>query len=294
MAVMGARPTLRSRAPSGFTIIELLVVVAVVGVLMAVLLPALGHARACAVITGELSTARQFITAHQMYTSDAKDWVMPGYASNTMVRNGKVIVKDAAGQRLVASPIANRYPWRLMPYMDYTIPINYRDAGIIGALPDQDKEYAVSLAPRFGLNQAFVGGSADSDGTGVALADSSTIRQNAVNYFGNRWYVSRSSEVRAPSDLIVFTSSYGSPAMGNVVLDGYFKALPPKFFNRIWKPTNFRDAAEPVDTGFVSFRFSGKTVAAHFDGHAATLTWEECQDMRKWAPRAQTPDWPHP
>lgn len=54
----------------GFTLVELLVVIAVVGVLVGVLLPALGEARRAAQRTECLMRVRQLVLAQAMYASD--------------------------------------------------------------------------------------------------------------------------------------------------------------------------------------------------------------------------------
>jgi prepilin-type N-terminal cleavage/methylation domain-containing protein/prepilin-type processing-associated H-X9-DG protein len=67
----------------GFTLVELLVVVGLVAMLISLLLPALGKARAAAQATRCLSNLRQMGNAWQMYTSENKGrlmdyaWYMP-------------------------------------------------------------------------------------------------------------------------------------------------------------------------------------------------------------------------
>jgi len=38
-------------------------------------------------------------------------------------------------------------------------------------------------------------------------------------------------------------------------------------------------------------RFNRKAAVGFLDGHAGLLGWEELQDMRHWAPKADRPDW---
>jgi len=58
---------------TAFTMIELLVVVAIIAVLLGVLLPALGQAREQAQITASQANLRQLATAHRAYAADHND-----------------------------------------------------------------------------------------------------------------------------------------------------------------------------------------------------------------------------
>lgn len=70
------RATRTTRA--GFTLIELLVVIGVVGTLIAVLLPALGRARAAGQAVQSLSRMRQVQAGWSIYAFDEDDTIVPG------------------------------------------------------------------------------------------------------------------------------------------------------------------------------------------------------------------------
>ena len=63
----------------GFTIVELLVVIAVIAVLAGLLLPAVQKARLAADRTDEMSSARQLMLAWDAYAVQYKESVLPGY-----------------------------------------------------------------------------------------------------------------------------------------------------------------------------------------------------------------------
>src|SRR5262245_22199017 len=73
---------LRRVRPRGFTLVELLVVIAVIAVLTALLLPVLVHAREEGRRVTCLSNLRQISQAHLMYLQDWDErlapWYMPG------------------------------------------------------------------------------------------------------------------------------------------------------------------------------------------------------------------------
>jgi prepilin-type N-terminal cleavage/methylation domain-containing protein/prepilin-type processing-associated H-X9-DG protein len=78
---MNCRPRRTSGEIHGFTLIELLVVVAIIAVLVAVLLPALSHARRMTRTVVCTSQVRQLGTGLQMYVNDSAGMMLGIYAS---------------------------------------------------------------------------------------------------------------------------------------------------------------------------------------------------------------------
>jgi prepilin-type N-terminal cleavage/methylation domain-containing protein len=274
-----------------FSLIELLVVMAIVGILTSTLLPCLSRAKDAAKRAREQAAAAQVMMAYEAYASEHGGRVMPGYPTSAEVA-GPMRVLDAAGTRL-SGPVAQRYPWRLAPYLGYHLNALYLNAD---ALRDMDLEsrsgasadvhYLVSLFPRLGLNTRFVGGDSE------FYAFSATGRQ----VFGRFW-LERTDEARDPTSLIVLASSRAAPNIREAIvrndeLFGFHRVLAPSATAPLWEAQYDAQSLNPVtNSGSVSLPDRERGLIAAMDGHAEFVPWRDLRDMRRWSHKADTPDW---
>lgn len=269
---------MRARSDSragGFTLVELLVVIAVVGVLSSLLLPALSGARRRVGRINELNAARQLLVAWQLHADDHEDEVLPGYATT-------VEATDDRGHAL-GSPVRDRYPWRLAPALGHNfraIYVNESRRFLEEAETRSHEEYVyrASLYPSLGYNSVFLGG--DEQKFHPALA---------ATTFGTDWLVTRTGQIRRPSDLIAFVSARSRPG-GTRDEHGFYVVHPPYLRSRQWDAA-FAPGRPPEKYGYVHPRWDRRALAGMTDGHAEALTSGELEDMRRWANPADRPDW---
>jgi len=285
----------RNRAfQRGFTLIEVLVVTAVIGVLVSMALPVMSKARVSARQVKELAAARQLMTAFTAYADENRGKVLVGYASKAMV-SGALSVRNAEGTPLHGE-VAQRYPWRLAPAFDFNFKGLYGDDKLLDAIKNDQAEYAkygvdfdyiVSLFPSLGMNAAFVGGS-----------DKFQEFDPLFRRTYGRVYIERIDQAIRPSQLMAFVSArceLQTLAPGLGAPEGFFRVDPPYFApgqGRRWDAAyDPRSTSPATNSGYVSLRYNGRAVASMVDAHAEPLNWEQLGDMRRWSDAADREDW---
>lgn len=278
-AVVYAVSCPRRQRSSGFTLLELLVVVGIIAILAGLLLPALGKAKSQARKVNEMSSAHQLMLGWAMYADDHGERVLKGYRH---FASGEELPVDNTGKP-VPHPINCRYPWRLAPWLGKSFGAMYANENRplleqFQRMPDPFiGTYAASVFPSLGINATFVGGD------DLELPP----EPRAFERFG-AFCVLKTTDARRPSDLMVFTSARG-PFEGKVV-NGFYLVKSPYFMARRWSE-DFHPGDGPEAWGHVHPRFSNRAVASMVDGHVEALDRRELEDMRHWANQADRPDW---
>jgi len=261
-----------------FTLIEMLVVIAVIALLIAILLPTLAAARKSGERLRELSALRSLGQAHTMYTSDNRDTLLPG-----LLASGSAgYTRDEWGTQVGGFP-AERWAYRLGPYFGWkwagATHVNDRAELLqrINSTVNQQGafmwHYEVSIHPSFGMNSDYVGGNYAS-AFGRARIQSGDA-------------VTRLAQARRPGGLIHFASARNKVGTQPEIA-GFYRVNPPP-------PTStYEDNAQSADFGHVHCRYGTRAVVLFLDGRATAASDTELTDRRLWVNTAQKqddPDW---
>ncbi|MDA1008627.1 MAG: type II secretion system protein [Planctomycetota bacterium] len=116
----------RSRGALGFTLVEILTVVAIIAVLVAILLPALMTARRNALWAQSQNNLKQCVTYLQAYTTANRDFIPPSTFDYTMNhQKGNVRAPEVTNNGSVNPPLGN-------PYTGTWADILWADSGLGG------------------------------------------------------------------------------------------------------------------------------------------------------------------
>lgn len=172
------------RHRTGFTIVELLVVISIMAVLMGLLLPALSGAQRRGRKATELNDLRQIGIAWNLYAQSNRDAALPGFLDGVhpgpeglSVQERWKVRYDYANGTAASLSDAQSWPWRLLQYLDYSdeMVLGHLDLDVTGpqAMSDptlQDpvphrgpgatiaRTTRVAEEPSFAYNAFYVGG----------------------------------------------------------------------------------------------------------------------------------------
>jgi prepilin-type N-terminal cleavage/methylation domain-containing protein len=278
---------MHNRPGRGFTLIELMVVIAIIGLLTAIVVPGAQSLSRSAATTVERSAARSMIGAWRSWSFDHAGRVLPGP------------IPDIARRRWL---------WRLVPYLDDPVAslwVNdqrtFWENTLANSTNQSDAVYLATLHPSLGMNTDWLGGR-QSNACDVWTLEQFIASQDPG---ASPLRADTIASIRRPADLVAFASARGRRG-GDAsadVLEGYWRLNTPfapsgQGATPQWETTdtgNFvvpKAGTNPESVGgFLSPRHSGRVLVAAPDGHVGLESFEALGSMRRWADPATEPQW---
>ena len=288
---------------NGFSIVEMIVVIAIIGVLAAIILPSLNSARMRAHKTQELALISHAGKAWIMYTGDHQGKLLPGYLS-TGVQQYRELAWAYPDESIILpapeydSEVLNNagpWPWRLLSYMDndwnsllFYKEVEWESSG--GRLAQHANEIATQ--PAFGYNTFYLGGWWEMDNHSnkpKMLFKSVNLTDGSVESV----VATIDSQIRKSSKQIVFCStSFAERGTYNELLDdapGTYISIP-SIFARVtkWKPLGHNRIEARFDTSIPIGRFNGMPAICNADGSTMNVELETLTDQSLWISKART------
>jgi len=306
----------RVRGTGGFTIVEVLVVIAIIAVLVGLIFPALGSAKRRAHKTSELNDLKNVGHAWMMYANSSADAALPGFLEVPVqkprvqgVSRGwgvKYKYPDNSTIPLDSTNLTGPWTWRLLGYLSFEHRLihsylNETDPDPFTLVSEGKK---VAYEPAFGYNALYVGGWWDMVDYDLPTprfkffdhCDLATMSHPLVIPTGV-------GQIRRPDQLVTFCAATNPGKVGDyrkftAETPGFHAVMPPIVGTQDkWMP--LKDDV----TGGVSVADSGawiplirhtRTIAVLCaDGHVEEQGYAGLYDMRKWADSADVPMYRH-
>lgn len=308
-------PDRRQGRSSGFTIVELLVAIAIIALLIGLLLTGIRAARGAARETQQLNNARQMFVAWSTYAMQNDDACLPGFLDTDVQSAWKVKYRNASGQQI--DPVLTQtYMWRLAGFLDYNTEL------VLGYLSRGDESFtnsifedgslsftlpasltgaialpggAAALQPEFGYNAFYLGGWWEMEG------NTPTMRFMGAKHPTTGTPVApvarTTSTITRPENMVVFCgSTFSDPRLIKEVPEGTpgaaWVAPPYLASTQVWTigPDGDANSIQVQSANAVPLRRFNSVVYGAADGSQSKASYRELWDMSRWTNRADLPE----
>ena len=238
---------MRLRKSQGFTLVELLVVLAIVGLLMALLLASVMQVRAAARRTRCLANLRQLAAASQLYSTEHSGWIVPAYWGWSPAGPGWPPNTPPA-----VPPSGPRRHWyQVASFAKSLNAVTPGNGRYVADLLCPDASFALQNGTSAGypIHHSYGVNTTGMPGTSVA---------GAPDYW-NAW---TASKVRQPAEKIHFVDAVSASVNAGGTFNGTLRYFTPGWGER-HGPPNY--------TNIVAFRHARGANALFYDGHAQWL-----------------------
>jgi len=292
-------------ARNGFTMVELLIVIAMIGILTAIVVPAASSLQGAANATTELAAARRTTQAWRNWSIDHNGRLIASQLEPSAPLPPNVAPTHHNGT-LIPDIARRRWLWRLWDYFEDPVQTiwaggqrRWWDSVMDGPGDMTTKLYVATLHPCLGLNGEWLGGRQSND------SDTWTLSQymRSQDELAVPLFTETLAQLKRPADLTLFASARGSDtASGGQPIEGWWRIEPPYRPGMDQGQLNWTTddsgafvtptaTSQPSDAGFVSARHGGRSVIAAPDGSARVEHFGRLGDMRRWADPALSHNW---
>ena len=208
----------------GFTIVEVLVVIGILGLLLGLLLPALAGVQKKGRKSRELNALRQVGMAWVLYANASNDRTLPGFLGPGVQQRWKVTYEFFNRNLIPPAPIfgagvpniAGPWTFRLLPYMDHSHDMvhGYHEEEIDPFAAVAEAQ-SIAFQPGFGYNAYYVGGWWEMMSSGPSatpglpryLYHNATVEQDDGAMKRTQVVSTSVASINRSSDLVIFASS---------------------------------------------------------------------------------------
>ena len=279
----------------------MIVVIAIIGVLVAILIPALSGVKARSKKLKELNLISHVGKAWAMYSGDHQDKLLPGYIGAGVQEYQKLAWAFEDSSLVPPAPTyepslpndAGPWTWRLLSYLDYDWRslLFYRDTDEWTGEEIRENAEVIATKPAFGYNGFYLGGwwllDAHSGKPVVTFGSVQLTDGRKANVVAKL-----SSSIKKPSTQITFCSTFFAPVgiyeeMDDSTPGSYFAI--PSVLARVkrWTPLPNNRIEAMFSTYIPLGRFNGMPAVCFADGSVQSVELLDLVDQSLWIPKAE-------